>query len=132
MSLSRGAREDSDGSLAWKIRASLAAALRFGGTQLVVHLPLAPCRAIPRNRITRWGRAGQATPHALPGTLLHLDGSRHRWVQDDRWYDLIEVLDNATNETYYAQLVEEESTRTRCGLRWLLPVSRHRMPFLFP
>jgi transposase len=25
----------------------------------------------------------------LPGMLLHLDGSRHRWFQDDRWYDLI-------------------------------------------
>jgi len=48
----------------------------------------------------------------LPGMLLHLDGSRHRWFQDDRWYDLIEVLDDATSETCYAQLVEAESTRT--------------------
>jgi hypothetical protein len=48
----------------------------------------------------------------LPGMLLHLDGSRHQWFQDERWYDLIEVLDDATSETYYAQLVEEESTRT--------------------
>lgn len=48
----------------------------------------------------------------LPGMLLHLDGSSHQWFQDDRWYDLIEVLDDATSETYYAQLVEEESTRT--------------------
>ena len=48
----------------------------------------------------------------LPGMLLHLDGSRHQWFQDDRWYDLIEVLDDATSEIYYAQLVEEESTRT--------------------
>jgi len=48
----------------------------------------------------------------LPGMLLHLDGSSHQWFQDDRWYDLLEVLDDATSETYYAQLVEEESTRT--------------------
>ena len=48
----------------------------------------------------------------LPGMLLHLDGSHHRWFQDERWYDLIEVLDDATSETYYAQLVEAESTRT--------------------
>lgn len=48
----------------------------------------------------------------LPGMLLHLDGSHHPWFQDDRWYDLIEVLDDATSETYYAQLVAEESTRT--------------------
>ena len=48
----------------------------------------------------------------LPGMLLHIDGSRHRWFQDDRWYDLIVILDDATSEIYYAQLVEEESTRT--------------------
>ncbi len=24
----------------------------------------------------------------LPGMLLHIDGSRHRWFQDERWYDL--------------------------------------------
>lgn len=49
---------------------------------------------------------------ALPGMLLHLDGSRHRWFQDGRYYDLLVVLDDATSEIYYAQLVEEESTRT--------------------
>jgi transposase len=48
----------------------------------------------------------------LPGMLLHLDGSRHRWFGDDRWYDLLVVLDDATSEIYYAQLVEQESTRT--------------------
>jgi hypothetical protein len=48
----------------------------------------------------------------LPGMLLHIDGSKHRWFQDDRWYDLIVILDDATGEIYYAQLVEEESTRT--------------------
>ena len=48
----------------------------------------------------------------LPGMLLHIDGSTHRWLNDDRWYDLIVILDDATSEIYYAQLVEEESTRT--------------------
>jgi transposase len=48
----------------------------------------------------------------LPGMLLHIDGSKHRWFQDDRYYDLIVVLDDATSEIYYAQLMEEESTRT--------------------
>lgn len=48
----------------------------------------------------------------LPGMLLHIDGSHHRWFQDERWYDLIVILDDATNEIYYAQLVEEESTLT--------------------
>jgi len=48
----------------------------------------------------------------LPGMLLHLDASQHRWFQDDRWHDLMAVMDDATNQVYYAQLVEEESTVT--------------------
>lgn len=48
----------------------------------------------------------------LPGMLLHIDGSKHRWLNDDRWYDLLVILDDASSEIYYAQLVEEESTRT--------------------
>ena len=53
--------------------------------------------------------------------LLHIDGSKHRWLNDDRWYDLIVILDDATGEIYYAQLVEEESTRTvMAGLRTVI------------
>ena len=48
----------------------------------------------------------------LPGRLLHIDGSHHQWFQDERWYDLIVILDDATSEIYYAQLVDEESTLT--------------------
>jgi hypothetical protein len=54
----------------------------------------------------------------MAGMLLHIDGSKHRWLKDDRWYDLIVIMDDATSEIYYAQLVEEESTRTvMAGLR---------------
>lgn len=54
----------------------------------------------------------------MPGMLLHVDGSKHQWFGDERWYDLIVILDDATSEIYYAQLVEEESTRTvMAGLR---------------
>jgi hypothetical protein len=48
----------------------------------------------------------------MPGMLLHIDGSKHRWFQDDRYYDLIVILDDATSRIYYAQLVAEESTLT--------------------
>jgi len=48
----------------------------------------------------------------IPGMLLHIDGSQHRWFQDDRQLDLIVILDDATSEIYYAQLVDQESTRT--------------------
>lgn len=48
----------------------------------------------------------------VPGMLLHIDGSRHRWFQDRRQPDLIVILDDATSRVYYAQLVEAESTLT--------------------
>jgi transposase len=48
----------------------------------------------------------------LPGMLLHIDASQHRWFCDERWYDLLVLMDDASSEIYYAQLVEEESTRT--------------------
>jgi transposase len=57
----------------------------------------------------------------MPGMLLHIDGSKHQWFGDERWYDLIVILDDATSEIYYAQLVEEESTRTvMAGLRTVI------------
>lgn len=48
----------------------------------------------------------------LSGMLLHIDGSQHQWFGDERWFDLIVILDDATTEIYYAQLVEAESTRS--------------------
>src|SRR4051795_10395635 len=54
----------------------------------------------------------------MTGMLLHIDGSMHCWFQNSQRYDLIVILDDATSEIYYAQLVEEESTRTvMAGLR---------------
>src|ERR1700756_1850831 len=46
----------------------------------------------------------------LPGMMLHIDGSHHQWFQDERWHDLIVILDDATSEIYYAQLAPEETT----------------------
>ncbi|MEO6334237.1 MAG: ISNCY family transposase [Pyrinomonadaceae bacterium] len=46
----------------------------------------------------------------LRGMMLHIDGSHHQWFGDDRWHDLIVILDDATGEIYYAQLVDAEST----------------------
>ena len=48
----------------------------------------------------------------MVGMMLHIDGSRHRWLGGEQWHDLIVVLDDASSEIYYAQLVEEESTVT--------------------
>lgn len=48
----------------------------------------------------------------LKGMMLHIDGSEHAWFGNQQRDELICVLDDATSEIYYAQLVEAESTRT--------------------
>jgi len=47
----------------------------------------------------------------IKGMMLHIDGSHHKWF-GDQWHDLIVILDDATGEIYYAQLVKAESTST--------------------
>ena len=64
----------------------------------------------PRRKRGKYRKRRPRRP--LPGMLLHIDASQHRWFCDDRWYDLLVVMDDATSEIYYAQLVAEESTRT--------------------
>ena len=44
--------------------------------------------------------------------MLHVDGSTHAWLGGDEHQDLVAILDDATTEVYYAQLVEQESTAT--------------------
>ncbi len=46
---------------------------------------------------------------ALPGMLLHQDGSRHEWVSGRMW-DLIVTMDDATSEHYSMFFCEEEGT----------------------
>ena len=48
----------------------------------------------------------------LPGMLLHIDGSRHQWFQDERWYEPDRDSGRRYQPKYYARLVEEESTIT--------------------
>src|SRR3954447_2954134 len=66
-------------------------------------------RGTPRRRRPR---------RPMTGMLLHIDGRKHCWFQNGQRHDLIVILDDATSEIYYAQLVDEESTRTvMAGLR---------------
>jgi transposase len=52
----------------------------------------------------------------IPGMMLHVDGSRHRWIPGlDQYQDLIVVFDDATSEAYDVRLVDEESTVTVMG-----------------
>lgn len=65
------------------------------------------------SRQRRRGKHRRRRPRRpLPGMLLHIDASKHAWFGDGRHYDLITILDDATSEIYYAQLVAEEGTRT--------------------
>jgi transposase len=51
-------------------------------------------------------------PRPCFGEMLHIDGSRHRWLtrKPDEWQCLIAVVDDATKQLLYARLVESEST----------------------
>ena len=48
-------------------------------------------------------------PSAVPGMMLHQDGSTHEWVPGKKW-DLIVTMDDATNKHYSMFFVEEEGT----------------------
>jgi len=51
-------------------------------------------------------------PRACFGEMLHIDGSRHRWLvlRPDLWLSLIVVVDDATKRVLYAQLGEAETS----------------------
>ena len=52
-------------------------------------------------------------PRGCFGEMLHLDGSRHRWLalRPEQHYCMIVVVDDATRRILYAQLTDHESTR---------------------
>jgi len=69
-------------------------------------------------------------PRPCVGELLHLDGSRHRWLSlvPDAWHTLLVVVDDATKHLLYAQLIEGgESTRAIMTAFWAVFV-QHGLP----
>ncbi len=46
---------------------------------------------------------------AMPGMMIHQDGSTHEWVPGKKW-DLIVTMDDATSEHYSMFFVEQEGT----------------------
>jgi transposase len=50
----------------------------------------------------------------MRGMMLYVDGSTHGWIPAlaPAQLDLVAVIDDADTDCYYAQLVEQESTRT--------------------
>jgi transposase len=69
-------------------------------------------------------------PRPCFGELLHLDGSRHRWLAlvPAAWHTLLVVVDDATKQVLYAQFVEGgESTQAIMRALWTVFV-RHGLP----
>jgi transposase len=66
-----------------------------------------------QGRTTKAARRGahrrKRPRRALPGMMLHQDGSTHQWVAG-QWWDLIVTMDDATSETLSAFFVAEEGT----------------------
>jgi transposase len=62
---------------------------------------------LPRAR-ARGRHRRRREPRPCFGELLHLDGSRHRWLalRPDVFFTLVAVVDDATKRLLYAQLVE--------------------------
>ncbi len=79
----------------------------------------------PRGRHRR-----RREPRPCFGELLHLDGSRHRWLArlPEQWFTLIAVVDDATKRLLYAQLREggESVDAIMTALRAVL--ERHGVP----
>ena len=85
--------------------------------------------------LVRTGRARgrhrrRREPRPCVGELLHLDGSRHRWLAlvPDAWHTLLVVVDDATKHVLYAQLVPGgESTVAIMTALWAT-FARHGLP----
>ena len=91
---------------------------------------------VPQQR-ARGRHRRRREPRPCFGELLHLDGSRHRWLAlvPEQWLTLITVVDDATKQVLYAQFAEGgESTAsvmmalrsvlTACGLPMALYTDR--------
>src|SRR5262245_21958091 len=69
-------------------------------------------------------------PRPCFGELLHLDGSRHRWLAlvPDAWQTLLVLVDDATKQLLYAQLVDgAKSTAAIMTALWTV-FARHGLP----
>ena len=77
-------------------------------------------RAAPRRGAHRRKRPRRA----LPGMMVHQDGSRHEWLPGQPALDLIVTMDDATSEIYSAFFVDEEGTMS--SFRALLEVIGER------
>jgi transposase len=69
---------------------------------------LQQAKLIPKAKLTGVHRKRREAS-ALPGMMIHQDGSTHEWVPGQKW-DLINTMDDATNEHYSMFFCDEEGT----------------------
>lgn len=83
---------------------------RTGGTRSYtwVKRRLQEAELVPRAK-KRGAHRKRRERSALPGMMIHQDGSTHEWVAGQKW-DLIVTMDDATNWHYSMFFVEEEGT----------------------
>src|SRR6266851_4150826 len=86
---------------------------------------------VPKHR-PRGRHRRRREPRPCFGELLHLDGSRHRWLAlvPDQYLTLLVVVDDATKQVLYAELVDggESTAAVMTALRgvlttWGLPMA---------
>ena len=77
-------------------------------------------------RRNKRGRHHKRRPRRpLPGMMMHIDGSTHAWLgATGGKQDLITLMDDASSEIYYAQLVDQESTATIMAGLWSVIASQ--------
>lgn len=77
-------------------------------------------------RRAKRGRHHKRRPRRpLAGMMLHIDGSTHAWLGAGQGHqDLVTLMDDATSEVYYAQLVPQESTASIMAGLWSVVASK--------
>jgi transposase len=82
-----------------------------------------------RKRRPRGKHRMRREPRPCAGEMLHIDGSRHRWLtlRPEQYQHLIVVIDDATKQILYAQLEACESTHTVMRALWAV-LTRHGIP----
>lgn len=84
--------------------------VKLGGSRSYswVKNELQRAKAIPKSKRKGVHRKRREAS-ALPGMMIHQDGSTHEWVPNQKW-DLISTMDDATNEHYSMFFCAEEGT----------------------
>jgi transposase len=96
--------------LGWNVRHFYTWYRKGGGTRSYTWVKnrLQAARLVPKAK-KRGAHRKLRERAALPGMILHQDGSTHQWVTGQMW-DLIVTMDDATNEHYSMFFVAQEGT----------------------